>query len=96
MVRARDIEAVVDQIAREFSPESVILFGSYAYGSPTEDSDVDILVVRRHRGPEHHAASRIRHAIDAPFAMDLLVRSPAEIKRRLAWGDYFVIDIMEQ
>ena len=45
MVSREDIQAIVDDIVREFTPLQVILSGSYAYGTPTEDSDVDLLVV---------------------------------------------------
>ncbi|MDD9973311.1 MAG: nucleotidyltransferase domain-containing protein [Candidatus Poribacteria bacterium] len=45
MVTRQEIQATCDDIVREFAPLQVILFGSYAYGTPTEDSDVDLLVV---------------------------------------------------
>ena len=45
MVDPKDIQATCDDIAREFAPLKIILFGSYAYGTPTEDSDVDLCVV---------------------------------------------------
>ena len=44
MVTRRDIQATCDDIVREFAPLQVVLFGSYAYGTPTEYSDVDLLV----------------------------------------------------
>jgi predicted nucleotidyltransferase len=96
MIQARDIEAVVDQIAREFTPERVILFGSYAYGTPTDDSDVDLMVIRRFRGSALDASSRIRDAIEIPFSVDIHVRSPADIRRRVAWWDMFIIDVLER
>ena len=45
MVTKKDIQATCDDIVREFAPLQVILFGSHAYGTPTENSDVDLLVV---------------------------------------------------
>ena len=45
MVDRKDIQSACDDIVREFEPRQVILCGSYAYGAPTEDSDVDLLVV---------------------------------------------------
>ena len=45
MVTREEIQATCDNIVQEFRPLQVILFGSYAYGTPTEDSDVDLLVV---------------------------------------------------
>ena len=45
MVSRRAIKRFADEVARRFKPEKIILFGSYAYGQPTPDSDVDLLVV---------------------------------------------------
>jgi predicted nucleotidyltransferase len=45
MISRDDIRAFVDQVVRRFHPTRIILFGSYAYGEPTPDSDVDLLVV---------------------------------------------------
>src|SRR5262249_34631625 len=70
-------------------PERIILFGSRAYGTPHEDSDVDLLVVMPARNNVAQAL-RICEALEAPFPMDLLVRTPAEWAWRLADGDMFI------
>src|SRR5438477_5662098 len=93
MISRREIQAFVDQVARRFRPARVILFGSYAYGHPTADSDVDLMVVMRHRGSGAETATRIRLACPRAFAMDLIVRSPAALRRRLEMGDSFLRDI---
>jgi uncharacterized protein len=49
MVTRRQIRAYAEEIARQFRPRRIILFGSYAYGKPTRDSDVDLLVVTPHK-----------------------------------------------
>jgi predicted nucleotidyltransferase len=96
MVSAGAIGSLADQIVRRFAPAKIILFGSYAAGSANEDSDVDLLVVMPHGGPSFRAASRIRWAIDSNFPLDVLVRSPNELRRRLAMRDLFLLDILEQ
>jgi predicted nucleotidyltransferase len=96
MIAARDIEAVVDQIARTAKPERIILFGSYAYGTPNDDSDVDLMVIKRYRGDSSQAALRIRCDINASIPKDILVRSPAEIERRLRIEDFFIMDVVEK
>jgi predicted nucleotidyltransferase len=63
------------QVAECFHPEKVVLFGSYAYGTPHADSDVDILVIMPARN-ELDQAVRIRLTVDYPFPLDLLVRMP--------------------
>jgi len=96
MVNRRSIHAFVKRVADEFHPRRVILFGSYAYGKPTPDSDVDLLVVMPHDGPPAVQAAEIRKRIRAGFPMDLMVRSPAEIQRRLTMDDFFIREILER
>src|SRR5438876_791472 len=80
------------QVAERFHPEKVILFGSHAYGTPHADSDVDILVVMRCRNVLDQAF-KIRCAIEAPFPMDLFVRTPYAMEWRLKEGDWFLREI---
>jgi predicted nucleotidyltransferase len=97
MVKRAKIRRFCHAVARQFRPQKIILFGSYAYGKPTEDSDVDLLVVMnrtRHRG--ERMSVRIRLALQRDFPMDLLVRTPAEISKRLRWGDCFMQEIIEK
>ena len=80
------------QIAERFRPDKIILFGSYAYGQPHEGSDVDLLVIMPARN-QHDQAVKIRWELPAPFAMDLLVRTPKEMKWRLEEGESFHTEI---
>lgn len=93
MISRDEIQAFVEQVVRRFHPARVILFGSYAYGQPTGDSDVDLMVVMPHRGPSAQAATQIRMACPRSFPMDLIVRSPGELRRRLRMGDSFLRDV---
>jgi predicted nucleotidyltransferase len=96
MPRRDAIQQYTEAIARAFRPERVILFGSHAYGHPTEDSDVDLLVVMPFRGSALEQAFRIRDRLEHPgFPLDLLVRSPREIARRQAMGDFFIREILD-
>jgi predicted nucleotidyltransferase len=87
-VPMRVIRRYARAIADEFHPDRIILFGSYAYGTPNEDSDVDLLVVMPARN-QHDQAVRILWRLAAPFSLDLLVRTPKEMKWRLAEGESF-------
>jgi predicted nucleotidyltransferase len=78
-----------------FRPERVILFGSHAYGKPDADSDVDLLVVMPAKN-ELTMMGRIAQAIWAPFPLDLLVRTPENLAKRLAWDDWFLKEVMEK
>lgn len=76
------------QVAERFGPDKIILFGSHAYGTPHADSDVDILVVMPCRN-ELDQAVKIGLAIERPFSLDLIVRKPRDLQRRLEDGDLF-------
>ena len=91
------IKAYVRRLAKEFNPERVVLFGSYGRGKPTADSDVDLLVIMNHRKRKNiEQAIDIDIRLDHPFPMDLIVRKPAEMQRRMALGDMFLQNIMEE
>ena len=96
MVDARSILAFVDHVIRAFGPRKVILFGSYAYGRPDGDSDVDLMVVMPHAGPSHRKATEIRLSGMPSFPMDLLVRSPAQLRAGAAQNDWFVVEVLEK
>ena len=97
MVTRQEIQATCDDIVREFSPLQVILFGSYAYGTPTEESDVDLLVVMKIPESEtRQQAVEIDERIPHRFRMDLLVRSPEEIAYRVSYNDWFLREITEK
>jgi len=90
MVSMAQIQELSRQIAQEFNPVKIVLFGSHAGGSPDSDSDVDLLVVLPHEGKNWRMAATIRGAVRAGFPLDLLVRRPEEMERRIAGGDPFL------
>ena len=96
MISMQRIQAVADQIGRQFRPEKVILFGSYAYGTPTEDSDVDLLVVMPADRRDRRRSVEIQSALTESFPMDLLVYDPEYLRRRAQMEDWFVREIVEQ
>lgn len=94
-------EALLSEITRRiveaFHPVKVILFGSYAYGTPHKDSDVDLLVIMEYDKPRNEQYVAVYEAAHIDFLpMDLLVRTPAEIEARLAIGDFFIKEILEK
>ena len=96
MVAVNQIVDCAHEVAEKFSPERIILFGSYAYGQPTEDSDIDLLVVMNHDGSAVEQAAKIRSSIHSLFPVDVLVRSSRKIQDRLEMGDLFVKTILEK
>lgn len=88
------IDQTVAMIVERFSPERVILFGSFAYGQPTPESDVDLLVVMETSIKEVEQAVQICQALAPRYGLDLLVRTPETLKRRLALGDMFLQEVV--
>ncbi|NOH04320.1 MAG: nucleotidyltransferase domain-containing protein [Chloroflexi bacterium] len=89
------IDDVVKQIVEKFKPIKIILFGSYAYGKPTQVSDVDLLVVMDTDLREIQQEIQILTNIDYHFGLDLLVRTPKTLKQRIGLGDSFLKEIVQ-
>src|SRR5262245_18767180 len=89
----RVIRRFARQVAERFQPDKIILFGSYAYGTPHADSDVDLLVIMPARN-ELDQAFQIRCAVPTQFPMDLIVLKPRNVNWRLAERESFLTEIM--
>ena len=94
MISMPQIQRYCDAIAAAFKPRKIILFGSYAYGQPTEDSDVDVMVIMpKSRRLGHRPALKIREKVEADFPVDVLVRDPEFVRERLREGDCFLEEV---
>ncbi len=92
----RSIRALANQIGQTFTPEQVVLFGSYAYGKPRTESDVDLLVIMESDLRNIEQALLITQKLDYRFGVDLIVRTPRQVKERIAMGDFFMRDILQK
>ncbi len=95
MVAMRQIEEVGQRIGREFRPDRVILFGSHAGGTAGSGSDVDLLVIMPFEGKSVAKSVEVRLKINPPFPVDLLVRTPQMVQKRLDMGDNFMRNILQ-
>lgn len=96
MATAKEILAAVDAIAAWYKPLKILVFGSYAYGTPNYDSDVDLLVLKNFRGSPHEQFVKIRTTVHIPFPLDLLVRRPDVVRQRIKGNDFFLEEIMSK
>jgi len=96
MVAMNRIEEFGQRIGREFNAERVILFGSYARGAVTDDSDVDLLVIIPFEGRSVDKSVKIRMKLRPQFPVDLLVRTPENVRQRIEMGDGFMREIVEE
>ncbi|MBI4350809.1 MAG: nucleotidyltransferase domain-containing protein [Elusimicrobia bacterium] len=95
--RRKWIKAITTRIAEQVNPEKIVLFGSFAYGKPGRSSDIDLLVVCNRPQDKKKRYKLVDLAIGSHiFPVDVLVRSSAEISRRLDIGDSFIHEIMNR
>jgi predicted nucleotidyltransferase len=98
--RGRKVKAEIKKLCREiaekFQPEKIILFGSHAYGTPREGSDIDLLVIMPYQGRHTQQAIKIHQSLDTLAPLDLLVRTPEEVTKRIEMEDFFMREIVER
>lgn len=93
------IQSILEKLVADYAPQRVILFGSYAYGNPRPDSDIDLLIIKE--TPERFIDRwvTVRHILSDPkrrFPLETLVLTPQEVSRRLRIGDQFITEILEK
>ncbi len=96
MLSFAPIHALSAQIAAMFQQERIILFGSYAYETPGQDSDVDRLVIMPYTRHAVYQAAAILTQVKPTFPVDVLVRTPEEVIERIVQGDYFLREVVER
>lgn len=91
------LREIAQKVVHAFRPKNIILFGSYAYGNPTSDSDLDLLIIMD--SPDR-PAERIRKVSDLfdprPLPMDFIVLTPGEMRHRLSGFDPFLEEVLEK
>ena len=97
----REIKIILDTIIEKLSPLKIVLFGSYVYGKPTKDSDIDILVVvQDHKLPRYKRAREIRkclwNKVTIPIPKDILIYTVDEIKKWKGVKEAFITSVLEQ
>lgn len=81
MITKKQIDEIVNRIVENYLPEKIILFGSYAYGNPTDNSDLDLLIVKNSNIPSHKRGREVRKYLRGlKVPMDIIVRTPEEFE----------------
>ena len=103
MATPREIEAVIQGILAKlltgYAPQKVILFGSYAYGNPRPDSDIDLLIIKDTSERFIDRWVTVRKILSDPtrkVPLETLVLTPQELSERLAIGDQYLAEIVEK
>ena len=90
---------IVEKIKKEYQPEKIILFGSYAYGKPDRDSDLDFFIVKKTADRPIDRRVEVIRIVSDPnmrISFEPIVLTPEEVKRRVEIGDQFVKEIIEK
>lgn len=96
MVSEHDILNLAKRIADNFEPEQIILFGSHAYGAPTEESDIDLLIVMPFEGRTRAKSLEIWRDVRPRIPVDLLVRTPDEVERQYREWDPLIREAIDK
>ena len=89
------LDQIVQRIVARFHPHRIVLFGSYAYGQLTLDSDLDLLVLMDSDEPMFPRIRKVSAVAEVPFLpIDIIVRTPEEMAERTAMGDPFMREVM--
>jgi len=93
------LSEIVERLKNEYKPIKIILFGSYAYGKPGEDSDIDLLILKntsRRRVDRFIEVKKIIYNPNRKIPVSPLVYTPEELEERLRIGDDFVKEILQK
>jgi len=103
MIKDREVRKIVNEVTakikRGYNPQKIILFGSYAYGKPSLDSDLDLFIIKKTTKERRERFVEIKRLIYDPnreIVLSPLIYTPAEVKERLTLGDDFVKEILEK
>lgn len=97
---AKTLPQAIERIVSALNPDKIILFGSYAYGNPTPDSDVDLLVIIETKGKykeKYRAISMLLYP--RQFPVDIIVKTPKEVEDAMKGGkdnSFFIREIMKK
>ncbi len=93
------IKNMAEKLVAEYAPQKVVMFGSYSYGHPGPDSDVDLLIIKEtsKRFIDRWAeVQRILTGMHRSIPVETLVLTPQEVENRLSIGDQFIKEILEK
>ena len=91
----KSLRPAIQKIVEELKPEKIVLFGSYAYGSPNSHSDVDLLVILKTSASLKERSWKVsRLLLPRPFPVDILVKTPKEVEKAVKSGDFFLKEIL--
>jgi predicted nucleotidyltransferase len=92
------IKRVLQKLIAEYSPQKIILFGSYAWGDPEPDSDIDLLIIKETSDRFIDRWARVQNILTGThrgYPVEIIVLTPEEVEKRIAIGDQFIGKILD-
>ena len=96
MNKQKEVKNIIQQIQEKYKPEKIILFGSFAYGRPKENSDVDLVVIKKTKERFTQRLMRMAGMVNSFLGADILVYTPKEWQEALEEENYFIKEIAEK
>lgn len=96
MRQQKEVRKIIRQVVRDYNPEKVILFGSFAAGRPRKNSDVDLVVIKKTKERFTSRLFRVVRSIKSSLGTDILVYTPKEWQDALEEENYFIKEIAEK
>jgi len=92
------ISKIVKKIKEEYQPEKIVLFGSYAYGKPTKNSDIDLLIIKESNKRRIDRFCEVRKIIRdiKGISIQPVVLTKDELNKRIKVGDDFIKEILAE
>lgn len=75
------ISSITNQLIKKYKPQKIILFGSYVYGQPTQESDMDLLIVAETDKKFHERLQEVRNLLPKDRPFDLIILTPSEYQK---------------
>lgn len=96
MITNEEISRVSQEITEKFFPDKIVLFGSYAYGNPSSNSDLDLLVILPFTGKNFYKSLEIYKSLNVNFPIDILARTPEDTEKRFRLGDPLIREALNK
>jgi len=96
MISIDQVKEKANYIIRNYNPDKIILFGSIANGNQDQSSDADILIIINTDKSSFDVGVEILSSLKHDFPIDIIVKTPKEIEKRLEIGDYFYQNILNE
>ena len=97
MKNQKEIQKIKEQIVKNYKPEKIILFGSFAYGKPNENSDLDLLIIKKTKDSRVERIKDVLMGVESNLPLEPLVYTPKELAARLKLGgDFFIEEVLNR